>query len=109
MPVIFVAAPEDTTVIVSFLMVHRLAGIPVKLVASFVGESPAPSVGVGVQTVVQPEPCSRGYFIHSQMMSDISVLVSFIDVTQESSHRGTFHLNLLKRLVKSNILFNRLE
>lgn len=36
MPVIFVAAPEDTTVIISFLMVHRLASIPVKLVASFI-------------------------------------------------------------------------
>lgn len=67
MPVIFVAAPEDTTVIVSFLMVHRLASIPVKLVASFVGESPAPSVDVGIQTVVQTEPRSRGYYKSRKM------------------------------------------
>ena len=59
MPMVLVGAPENTTVVVSLLMVHRLASIPIKLVASFVGESPAPSVGVRVQTVVQSKPGTR--------------------------------------------------
>ena len=59
MPVVLVGAPENTTVVVSLLMVHRLASIPIKLVATLVGESPAPSVGVGVQTVVQSKPGTR--------------------------------------------------
>lgn len=66
-PVMFVAAPEDATVVVSFLVVHGLAGMPVRLVASFVGESPAPSVDVGIQTVVQTEPRSRGYYKSRKM------------------------------------------
>ena len=59
MPVVLVGAPENTTVVVSLLMVHRLASIPIKLVATLVGESPAPSVGVRVQTVVQSKPGTR--------------------------------------------------
>ena len=59
MPVVLVGAPENTTVVVSLLMVHRLASIPIKFVASLVGESPAPSVGVRVQAVVQSKPGTR--------------------------------------------------
>ena len=59
MPMVLVGAPENTTVVVSLLMVHRLASIPIKLVATLVGESPAPSVGVRVQTVVQSKPGTR--------------------------------------------------
>ena len=59
MPMVFVSAPEHTTIVVSLLMVHGLTSIPIKLVASLVGESPAPSVGVRVQAVVQSKPGTR--------------------------------------------------
>ena len=78
MPVVLVGAPENTTVVVSLLMVHRLASIPIKLVASFVGESPAPSVGVRVQTVVQSEP-GTGFHYKKETMRNVTVplIVSF--------------------------------
>ena len=91
MPVVLVGAPENTTVVVSLLMVHRLASIPIKLVASFVGESPAPSVCVGVQTVVQSKPGTRFNFKKVKMGNvTVPVIVSMFKMAFKETVK---HLN----------------
>ena len=64
-PVIFVGPLEHSTVVVTVLMISRLVAIPVKFVAGLGNETPAPSVFVWTQDVVQTKPtASSHYFTH---------------------------------------------
>lgn len=89
--VVFVGPLEQTAVVVTILMIHGFVTVPVKFVAGLGNKSPAPSVLVGSQNVVQTEPRSSSYSIDTQHMSDVSVLVRFVNGDEITTHGGTFH------------------
>ena len=61
-PVVFVGPLEQTAVVVTVLMIHGFVTVPVKFVAGLGNESPAPSVFVWSQNVVQAKPRSSSYY-----------------------------------------------
>ena len=64
-PVIFVGPLEHSAVVVTMLMIMRFIAIPVKFVTRLGNETPAPSVFVWTQNVVQSKPTtSSHYFTH---------------------------------------------
>ena len=60
-PVIFVGSLEHSTVVVAMLMINRLVAIPVKFVTRLGNETPAPSVFVWTQDVVQTKPTASSH------------------------------------------------
>jgi hypothetical protein len=61
-PVVFITGPEGATVPIASFMVCGFVTIPIEFMASLIGESPAPFVSIGVQTVVQTHPSSGGNY-----------------------------------------------
>ena len=71
-PVIFVGPLEQPTVVITMLMINRLVAIPVKFVAGLGNETPAPSVFVWTQNVVQTKPTASSHWCLAKEIQNAS-------------------------------------
>ena len=71
-PVIFVGPLEQSTVVVTMLMINRLVAIPVKFVAGLGNETPAPSVFVWTKNVVQTKPTASSHWCLAKEIQNAS-------------------------------------